>query len=112
MSKVNLKVVVNNSKNEFMGIFNEKSNIITYSDMDNTLNKFFLDENLLIRSNTNYNLKIDFNKCTITYNLVGEISFNIPIKILSIFSEKNVFKVFYVVSDNDFFKYELYISEI
>ena len=112
MSEVILKVSINNSIQEVKGILNEKTNIITYSDKDNTLNKLFLNHKKLLRTSSEQSMLINFNIGQITYETSDGIDLKINIKVISIQSEKDYFKAKYSINDEDKFEYKVVIKKL
>ena len=71
MSKIKIKVNVNNEKDHFYtAIFQNKSNILTYKEENNTLVKFNYNQDVLIRENKEFFMQYKFLKKEKT---IGEI---------------------------------------
>ena len=111
MSKVLLKVTVNNLTHELKGILNKKENIITYSDAENIINKIYLNNNVLVRNSSVQNILIDFNKKEILYHSIDGTEISIPISIINLVKDEYSFSVTYYINECEVFDYKISIYE-
>jgi len=116
MKEVNLKILLKNSDTDkisnIIGIFDEKSNILRYSD-DNIEHILDLNKKLLIRENNDFIMKLNFNSkgennMNIFYKeLSRELNFNINIKELK--SSTNMLYIKYIINDIENIEYMIEI---
>ena len=106
--KVKLRVKIDSSeeKKEFYtdGIFNEKQNILIYSD-DRAINKFEFDKQILTRKSNNVEIKLFFSEQKESYYdiFLNEYNKNVKeiINVKELIKKENYFEVKYSTNLNN-----------
>lgn len=112
MKKVDLNIVLKNDETEKkynrVGIFNEKSNILNYSD-ENIEYTIDFDKNVITRENNEFKMDIDCSKRNIGQIILfyKEVSkqFIMDIFIKELKISTNIFSVKYVINDTENIEY-------
>lgn len=112
MKKVDLDIILKNDeidkKIKSTGIFNEKNNILNYSD-DNVEYTIDFNNKFMQRENDEFNMKLDFSnnnfgKITVFYKELSK-QFIIDIFIKELKISTNIFSIKYIINDTENIEY-------
>lgn len=105
MSKVKLSIQLNDEndveKYELIGIFNKKSNILSYIDNNKVRTKFDFNKKILYRESDEYTIVLFFTDSSDSYIFLkdSKLKLDLKVKVINIKEKNNQIYIKYIINE-------------